>query len=326
MLEISPSALLVLLTSTISLSLYLLSIKKYPLNKFSLFFWTHLFTYGFFAFFVILHEFFLEQEHLQAVHEFMTEITLTNLPFYFLEGLITIGSIILMKELMSISTMTVVISFTQINVLFTTIGVFLLGNPTSMKSFIGILIIFFGALIAGLKKYSFNVFKDRDPQLFKLGSIYALLQAARIWIAYLCTAKMNPTTHGILQTLNKHLQIIPFAPMTPLHFNMAVQVIIVVSLFLYIRYYLREPESIMNGIKNHYKIIIILSILYTGFLFLYLKSFSMVQDKEIIIGINKIFVPITALLGYYFYQTQPSKQTILGISIIMLGSLYTIFA
>jgi uncharacterized membrane protein len=323
-LELNPSGMLVIVSSALALSLYLLSIKKYPLNKFSLFFWTHLFTYGFFAGFILLHDFLLEQDHLQALRTFTTDITLTNVPFYCLEALISICSIMIMGRLMSACNMTVVVAFTQINLLFTTAGVVLLGNSTNVQSLIGILIISCGALIAGLKKDSYNIFKDHDLELFKLGTFSALLQAARIWITYLCTAKMNPTTHGILHTLNQHLQIIPFAPMTPMHFNAGVQLITAVALFVYVKYWLKEPESIVSGIKNHYTIIVVLSALYTLFIFLYLTSFGMIPNKHSIIGLHKIYVPITAYLGYKLYGTEPSRQTTVGIFIIMLGSIYMI--
>jgi len=325
MLEMSITALMVLLTAVTSFSLYLTCLKLYPENKFSLFFWTHLFSYAFFTIFVIIYEFWIEHEHVQAVHEFVTTVTFTNLPLYIAEAAITIASIVLIKELMSTNEPGVVIAFTQINVLFSAVGFYLLGDKTSFDSFIGLLIIFCGAMIAGMKKFSFNIFKDYEPKLFKLGAAYAGLQTSRILITYLCTAKMNTTTQEILQTLTKHLHVIPFAPLTPLHFNVGVQSIIVISLFIYTAYYLDKPQSIINGIKNHFKVVLLLSFLFTAFGFLYLQVFGMIANKDIIVGTMRLYVPLTIALGYLLFQKKPSKQVIVGTLVIVCGSMYTMF-
>lgn len=324
MLEISISALFLLLTAVTSFSLYLSLMRLYPENKFSLYFWTHLFSYAFFTIFIVIYEFYIEHEHVQAVHELVTTITLTNVPFYIIEAAITIAGIIILKELMSISKPGAATAFVQINVLFSAIGFYLLGDQTSFNSFIGLFIICCGAMIAGMKRFSFNIFKDYDPKIFKLGLIYALLQTARVLITYICTAKMNIVTQDILHTLTRHLHVIPFATLTPLHFNIGVQCITVLALFTYTAYYLKKPESIINGITKHYKIVLLLSSLFTMFGFLYFTLFGMIENKDLIVGTIKLYVPFSIFLGYYFFQKKPSKQVIIGVAIIICGSLYTI--
>lgn len=325
MLEASIPALLTLLVSIVSFSLYLVSFRLYPENKFSLFFWTHLFSYVLFTSMVVVYEFWIDQQHVQALHELVTTITFTNLPFYILEAAITIAGIHLMKQLMSLTTSAVVISFTQVNVLMSALGFYLLGDQTSFNSVIGLIIITIGALIAGMKQLSWNIFKDYNFKLLKFGFLYALLQSGRIVITYLCTAKMNATTHGILQTLTKHLHIIPFAPLTPLHFNIGVQCIIVIALFIYTAYYLDEPLSIINGLRKHYTAIFIIAGLFLIFGFSYYQVFGMIRNKDIIVGFHKLYVPLTAFLGYQIHKEAITKQTKIGIGVIVLGSMYTMF-
>lgn len=175
-----------------------------------------------------------------------------------------------------------------------------------------------------MKRFSLNIFKDYDEELFKYGMMYAFLQTSRVIITYMCTAKMNPTTHSILQVLTKHLHVIPFAPLSPLHFNIGVQCITVITLFVYTAYYLDKPDSIINGIKKNFKVVLLLSGLSTTFFFLYLKAFGMVDNKDIVVGVHKLYVPFTIFIGYMMNNEKPSKQTIIGVCLIICGSMYTV--
>ena len=324
MLELSATSIMVMFGSIASFSIYLNLLKKYPENKFSLFFWTHLFSYAAFTIFVLVYEVLMEHEHMSAVKDLVTDTTITNMPFYFLEAIITIAAVFVMKRLMSLANTPTVLAFSQISVLFSAISFYLLGDTVTTKSTIGLLIIATGALIAGLKKFSPNLFEDYDFELFKAGIIYALLQSSRAVITYLCTAKMNPTTHSILSTLTKHLHIIPFAPITPLHFNIGVQFLTIITLFVYITYRLEQPESIINGLKNTPGVLLSICTSFVAFGFFYYKAFGLVGNKELVVGMQKLSIPLTVLIAYFAYQTKPTKQAILGIIVILAGSAFTV--
>ncbi len=311
--------------STLFISIYYVMIKKFKQHMMILYFWLHALSY--FAFSLI----FLFQERLvpQALQQLAMDTSYHNSPLYLLSAVSLVGTYIILDKLIKVYPVATILALSQISIVLSTVGYIALGDKVSFISLVGIGILFMGAMISGLEKFNIKhplkSFESYDKKLLYLSIIKALLYTATLLITYLCTAKYSDVTKHILHLLTKHLHFIPFVAIAPIHFNIGVQFANFVLMFLFITYILKEKNLIFKTMVKEYPLILQLSALYILNAYYYYKAFDLIEDKNYITAISKIYLPLTLILSCWVYHQKPSKEQVVGMAIIIVGSFITTF-
>ena len=310
--------------ATLFISFYYTLLKKFKHHMMILYFWLHTLSYFAFAFL------FLFQRHLvpASIQQLALDTSYHNLPLYIFSALAVVITYILLDKLMKLYPISKILALSQINILFATTGYILLGDRVSTVSILGLSILFIGAMISGLQNFSFSnplkSLKSYDHKLLKLSTIRAFFASTITIITFLCTARYNETTRHILHTLTKHMHI-PFVTIAPLHFNVGLQLANFTFMFLFITYALKEKNLIISTMKKQYDLILPLAGLYTLHAYYYYYAFDLIEDKNYITAISKMYLPITLMLAYWIFKEKPSNEQVVGMTIIVIGSFITTF-
>lgn len=309
--------------ATLFISFYYTLIKKFPKHLMILYFWLHILCYGAFALLI----FFQEDAVPSAIKQLAFDTSYANFPLYTLSSVALIATYIILEKLIRAYPIPMVLALSQISIILSTVGYIALGDRVTTISLIGLFILFLGAMISGLQNFSFNdplkSFKGYDKELLKFSLYKAILYSATLLITFLCTARYSDITKHILQTLTKHLHYIPFIAIAPIHFNVGVQFTNFVLMFLFITFVLKEKALINSIMKKQYPIILSLAACYILNTYFYYYAFDLIEDKNYITAISKLYLPLTLILCYWAYQEKPSKEQIVGMAIIILGSFIT---
>lgn len=309
--------------ATLFIALYYTLLKKFNHHLMILYFWLHILSYFAFTFLVILQKGAMPS----AIQQLAFDTSYANLPLYIFSSASLIGTYIILDKLIKLYPVPMILALSQISIILSTAGYIALGDKVTAVSLLGLFVLFAGAMISGLSNFSIKnplaSFKSYDKQLLKLSIIKAVLYSATLLITFLCIVKYNETTQYILHLLTKHLHLVPFMSIAPLHFNIGVQLSNFVLMWLFITYVLKEKKLIIQVMLSKYKIILTLTAFYILNAYFYYYGFDLIEDKNFITAISKLYLPLTLLLSYKLFNEKPSREQIIGMAIIILGSFIT---
>lgn len=315
----------VITLSTILVTIFYLLFDKAPKNTIIVYFWLHVLSYIGFSCIYILQE----SIQLSALKELIFDTSYYNLPLYLFSSLCTVGMYAIFDVLAKTYSIPLILALSQISLIMTTIGYIFLGDTVTITSLIGITVIFLGSIAAGCTSFSFKnplqCLKAFDQRLLTWSIIKALLYSATILITYICIANYNETTKLILHVLTKHLRFIPCLIIAPIHFNIGIQFTTLIGLLLYIHYYLKSSKTILPTFVNNYQLICSLSVLYVLQAYFYYESYNYIENKNLITAITELYLPLLFLSNVYLFNLKSSKEEMIGMIIIVLGSIITVF-
>lgn len=319
---------ILILLSALLLSFYYTLIKKFPQHMMILYFWLHALSYIGFSFIYFYKEKALTIDT-AALEQLAFDTSYNNFPLYIFSSLCLIGTYIILDKLIKIYPVSTILALSQISLILSTLGYVILGDSVSLISLFGIFIIFTGAIISGLQSFSWNnpikSFEKYDITLLKLSFIKSVLYAATMLITYICTSHYSTITKHILHVLTKHMHFIPFTAIAPIHFNIGVQFANFILMFLFITYHLKERRKIWIVMQENYSLIFQLSVLHILYAYFYYESFALIENKNLITALSKLYLPMTLLFCHWAYKQKVSKEQIVGMSIITLGSIVSIW-
>ena len=318
--------LVLIFISLTSFSIYSILIKKHQ-HKMVLMFWANLITYlGFLCAFFIKKLFLPDHNIVVAIKELIFKFTYTNMPLYFLMGIIFVASLIVLQKLFENYDISVVMSLTQISVLLTAIGYLILGDPLYLPSLIGIAIICLGSLISAFKsifKHSIaHNIRNIPKKLLSGAFIESLLLTGAALITYQCTQQTN-ITEWIMSSL-KHIHSIPFSHLNPFFFNIGVRFFITVTFLIYLYLYEKKGHMILNMMKNEPLKIISAGLVYFTACYTYQMAYLLTSNKNFLAVTMKLGIPVTLLFGLLFLNEKITPPKAIGTVLILFGGLLTV--
>ncbi len=332
MLEIITShfiAKLLIGNAMILLTWYFLLLNQVSKHILRVYFWIHLFTYSAIALLFIFEDTFIKFDP-NPLRTIIFDFTYTNFPLYLMSSICLIGSYILFDYLAQFHNVSKIVALSQMSVVISTMGYHFLGDRMTLISAFGMCIIVIGALISGLTKLSIfhpiASFKQYDKSLVFWSMLNACCIAMPELITYLCTAHFDPTTREILKMLTKHTHGIPFTTVIPLYMNVGVQCFNMILLLSWIWHISKKHINLKSFVSDHKKLVFTLALLHIGYIYCYYSVFDMIENKNIITGIVQLYLPLTMIGGALLYHQHWNKFEIIGMSIIAIGSIVTVFA
>ena len=314
--------------STLCLSGYYTIMKRFKEHSMIMFFWLHIISYTTFAL-LFLHKDKAFVFDTDALEQLIFNTSYNNVLLYILASVCLVGTYQIFQLLIQKYEMFAILALSQISVIFSTIGYILLGDDVSLVSIVGIIIIALGALIAGSNNLSWKspikTIKNYDTYLLKYTCLNGLLTTCIAMITYLCTTEYSDITRSILHTLTKYTHFIPFVALSPIHFNIGAEFSNIIIMLLFITYYTHKQKLILPILKNHIIFFIIMGILYTMHAFLYYSAFDFIENKNIISAITSLALPITMITSHYYADIKVSQNQIIGMTVITLGSIVSIW-
>lgn len=314
--------------STIFLSIFYLLLNKAPKNTMIIYFWLHVLSYIGFSFLFFFKEKFIHFDT-TALKQLIFDTSYYNMPLYLLSGACVVGTYAIFDLLMKSYSISLILALSQISLILTTVGYILLGDKITIISSIGIIIIFIGSILSGCKSFSLanplESFKEIDKKLFVWSIIKAILFSATILITYVCISFYNETTKAILHTLTKHLRFIPCMPIAPIHFNIGAQFATFILMFLFIIYHLKASKTIIPTLKNNYRLIFALAFLYVLETYFYYEAYDLIENKNLITAISQLYLPLTFIGSVVLYKEKSSSAEWIGMGIIIIGTIITVF-
>lgn len=326
MYALYPKSMIVV--ATIFNSAFYLLLDKAPKNTMTIYLWIHALSYIGFSFLFILKERLLVFDT-TALEQIIFDTSYYNMPLYVMSAACTVATYAIFEFLMKSYSVSIILALSQISIIMTTIGYIFLGDEITVISAIGIFVIFVGSIISGCKNISLSkplsIFSQIDKKLFYWSIIKAVFYTTTILITYICITFYNETTQAILHTITKHLRFIPCMPIAPIHFNIGSQFASFIFMLLFIVYYLRAANTIIPTLKKHYILISSLASLYVLEAYFYYEAYNFIENKNLITAISQLYLPLLAICSLIMYKQKSSLSEWIGMAIIVLGSIVTIF-
>ncbi len=313
----------------ILLTWYFLLLNKVSKHILRVYFWIHLFTYSAISTLFIFEDL-LIRFNPNPLRTIIFDFTYTNFPLYLISSACLISSYILFDYLAQLHNVSKIIALSQISIIISTLGYHFLGDRMTLISAIGMMIIVIGALISGLTKLSIKhpiaSLKQYDKSLVSWSLLNAAFIAIPELITYLCTAHYDPTTREILKLLTRHTHGIPFTTVIPLYMNVGVQCFNMILLFGWIWHTSKKRINLGAFVSGHKRLVFILALLHIGYVYCYYSVFDMIENKNIISGIVQLYLPLTMIGGAFLYHQHWNKFEVVGMGIIAIGSIVSVFA
>lgn len=329
-MQIAITHLAILLSSAFLMALYYITLKKHPKQMLHLLFWSEFFSYlAFSTFFFVSNKssYLFNFKHLEI---FMYDFTYSNFPLYLMSGAATVGSLLILERLSKIVPIATFVAVSKVSILTSTIGYVLLGNTISTSALIGVTIVFLGALISGFPSFSIQhptkLFKkistELSPTLLKGAFLNAFFAFLSSMITFICTAKFNPITKDILQELTKHLHVIPFHTLNPIHFNISTQFAVTILLYCFIRFYRHHTGYVLQFLIDNPRDVAITALCFILSSFSYYYAFGVIIDKTLMSSLYKMYIPLTILLSFLILHKKPNSGQIVGATLIITGAFF----
>lgn len=313
----------------ILLTWYFLLLNKVSRHVLRVYFWIHLLTYSAISLLFILEDALIKFDP-NPLKTIIFDFTYTNFPLYLISSACLIGSYILFDYLAQLHNVSKIVALSQMSIIISTTGYHFLGDKMTLISATGMIIIVIGAIISGLTRLSIKhpiaSLKEYDKSLVSWSILNAIFIATPELITYLCTAHYDPTTREILKLLTRHTHGIPFSTVIPLYMNVGVQCFNIILLLFWIWHISKKHLNLGAFVSDHKRLVLTLAFLHVGYIYCYYSVFDMIENKNTISGIVQLYLPLTMIGGAILYHQRWNKFEIIGMSIIAIGSIITVFA
>jgi drug/metabolite transporter (DMT)-like permease len=307
---------------------YMVSLKNTKKRLIALF-WANVFTYIGYLGIYFFKKTYLEHDT-QAVEELLYNFTFTNVPLYILMALCWVGSLILLNHLMEQYDVSLVVPVTEVGILFTTIGYVVLGNQFSLIALLSVSIVFIGALVSGMKKFSitqpFKELKQFPYPLLVGGVMESIFEASAMMITFLVT-QTTPITTEILEWLTNtfhHIYTVPFSFRHPFYYNVGVRFFITLIFLLYMIFSRKYTWDIITELYKDSWNILLVSALFLGATVAYHESYLMIPDKNVLAALRKLTIPTILTISHFFLKEKITPPKIIGCIIIVVGGMLSL--
>ena len=314
----------------LTFSFYSIFLKLYP-KKMILLFWVEIITYLCFAGLFLFYQIVLEHD-MSAFEELIYDYTYTNLPMYALMAMCFVGFLLVLNYLLDHFDVSLITPLTQISLLFTVVGYFALGEQFSYIVLASVLVIFLGAILSSLKKFSwpnpFIEFKNISMSLIAFTVIYALLVTATNLVTHQVT-RITPQTLSIIHWIKyaiKSFHVFPFRFYNPFFFNLGVRFFIMI--FFIITFFITEEKHIKApfiAIKKDFWFILKTSLCYFIFSYTYYYSYMHISNANILEALNKLTIPTILVMGNLMLGEKITAPRVVGSIVIFLGGVIILF-
>ncbi len=321
------TGIIYLLFANFFLSAYNIGVKRFE-ERLILLLWAATLSYVGYVGYALFHEKVL----LLGPHpwkKIMFDYTFINIPFYCAIGIFSFLSLFLYAYLLKHHDISLVTPILKIGMLIQTFGYFILGQKFHLFSFLGVLIVSFGSLLSvwpsNIKKL--DDFKKQFPfDLVFFAIVAAGLKAANKILVFLVT-QQTPVTLQVQKFLDyvfHHLHPLTLTFVNPFDYNIGVRFFIVASFLTYIIGIKREGHKILAVLCEHFKMVVIISCCFLGYLTLYYNAYGIIQNKVMISPLLKLSLPLILFASYYLLGEKITTQKLVGYAIIIGGAIVTI--
>lgn len=312
--------------SAITFALYMVLIKKTPRDRYLVtLFWTHAFAYGIYVTIYLFRKFVLEHD-VSAIEQFLHEYTYINAPLYFMFAVCSLWSTIIFRNLLKEFDISLIVPFSQISLLFTYLGVTLLGDPFSWQECAGIITIVGGAALTATSNFKITspqqLFTTLPPKLVRGVTMEALLKAAMIVIVFLITQN-TPINEQIIGSLG---HIFPFAQYETFYANLGTRFFSILLFYWYLHHNKSYRNLVMPTLHEHWLSLILLSIVYFASTMTYQLAYFLTADKGMLAALSKINVPLLLFFASVLLKEKITPEKIIGSAIVILGGIIVLYA
>ncbi|MCF7900293.1 hypothetical protein K9K77_02170 [Candidatus Babeliales bacterium] len=313
------------LLSGILYSSYTINAKK-SADRIIVFFWVNVITYLCYLGMFYFKDVILQHDRHPLEH-LIHNVTLTDIPFYFLMACCWVGSLIIFDYMLKHNNCSLVIPVSHMGILITTLGYILLGKQFTTGELIGNFLIFCGATISAYQHISLlHLFKGlkKIPLYLLLSALCeSLLVAGSHWMTFLCTHKTTITQEiqEWAQHLSHHIHGPAFGFHNPFYYNIGVRFFIVVIFILYIIFFTKLKNELLPILYKNLTHILLISFYFAGFIITYHSAFLIFKNQSVLTVISKAFIPITLLASYIFLGEKITKPILIGTVFIICGGI-----
>ena len=303
---------------------YKIVVKTFK-DKLIIFFWATCFLYlGYLGYAFILESFF--KQHSDPFRELLFKYTFVNIPFYMGIALTSVLTLVIFAYLLEHYDLSLVSPILKVNMLITTAGYLIFGQPFYLYPFLGVIIAFFGAVVSvwpsPVPKKLVD-FKKRFPfSLLGLAIVAACLKSISKILIYLVIQKTPVTLK--LQTLINHFSssshALDLTFVHPFEYNVGVRFFITVFFLIYIVFIKKLGKKSLIVLRQHFWKIIGVSSILLAETVIYFTAYGIIQDKIIISPVTKLSLPLILIMAHFILNEKITRQKVIGYTIIILGS------
>jgi uncharacterized membrane protein len=249
-----------------------------------------------------------------------------NIPFYLLRSADLILANLMLFYILKHFPISQAALIFQVAIPISSLYYFVLGEPITLTTIIGIVLVTIGAITAGLKKLEYNILKPLaaiPPKLYLFGTLRAFFQVTGTILIFIVSTK-TWETKDIHTALNfRDLGYTHFD--TVLHYAMGGIPFILIPYLLYFFIVERVSYTEMKVYgKNNFRFILLNSFLEALTFLLYIVVFQSVQDKLLLTIIEKCKIPFTLFLASFFLKEKIGAPQIVATILIIGGGILSI--
>lgn len=250
--------------------------------------------------------------------------------FYVLKSCFFFIQSSILAYLLSLHPLSSVMLILQLGVLVTSIQYYFLGDILQSYQIVGIGIVCVGSIISGFKKFTYpNIFKPLASislSLYGLGLLKVLFHSVNKSFLFIATNK-TPETLAFHKALDSMplVQDFPTVFYTTLDYRIGLTPFMIFGFLIYMGIFYRvSPPKLWSYFTSHTLLVCIGTLSYFSFLYLYVTAFGMVENKTLMIALNKFQIPFTLIGAAMFLKEKISIPNIVGACLIIGGGILSI--
>ena len=250
-------------------------------------------------------------------------MVLKGAPIYALNATLWLSTQIMLKKLYKHYPITAIAPLLEVSIIVTTVGFAILGETITLKTIIGVTVIFIGCLVSAMKGKtiikSIKSLRDNlDNRLIKLSLLFSLFTSLLSIVNYVTCA--HKAGSDLLSRYLRTLPTIHTAYTVPTAFELGSVIFIdfVILGYLIIRE-IRKRDTFAVLFK-HFPMVLLTSGLQFAFAYTHMCAQNIAPKETVITAMNRLTGPAMVLFAFLLLKEKPKKQDIIGSGIIILGA------